>query len=276
VDDGVTPASRRKDFLQVAPGNYTVTEGAPGGGYALTTDVCVVNNSDAGDPTSASGNNSTGVSTIHIGANGEVTCTYTNVLQRSLIITKVAKDASTTTTGNEPLGGVTFVVSPDPTDGIGTLSVTDLFANEASGTDQFRSSTTGKGKVCVDIGSSVTATSFSITETVPSGYAVSGTNPRTGVTASNGTCATRGTNGTADAAFVNVPLSKITVTFNSLATGAAGPATSATISCTASGGGSSDGTFPSENLADNTPRVIGNGTSSLAPGTYTCAVVIDP
>jgi hypothetical protein len=272
-DDSDATLSNTKVFNQVATGNYTVTEGAPGGGYALSTDTCVVNVSDANDPTTASGSNSTGVSTIHIGNAGEVTCTYVNVIQRSLIISKVAKDASTSTTGNEPLGGVTFVISPDPTDGVGTLSVTDLFANEASGTDQFRSSTTGKGKICVDLGATVTppGAGYSITETVPTGYAVVAPNPKTGIAAVNGTCASRGTSATADAAFVNDPLSSITVTFSSTAPGANGTgATAANINCSPSGTTTEQGN--ADPAFDDTSETF----SALTPGTVTCTINIDP
>ncbi len=270
VDDGITPASKQKDFDPVSPGNYTVTEGLPpGGGYLLSTDVCVVNSSDAGDPTTAGGNNSTGVSTIHIGNNGEVTCTYTNVLQRSLIISKVAKDASTATTGNEPLGGVTFGISPNPSGGTAAFSVTDLFADESAGTDQFRSSTTGKGKICVDLASSVSATSFTITETVPTGYAVVAPNPKT-VNATNGTCASRGVSATADAPFVNTPLSSITVSFSSLATGASGAATAANINCSPAGTTTEQGGV--DPAFDDTSETF----TDLAPGQVICTINIDP
>jgi hypothetical protein len=269
VDDGVTPANKQKDFDPLSPGNYTVTEGAPGGGYLLSTDVCVVNNSDAADATTASGDNSTGISTIHLGNFGEVTCTYTNVLQRSLIISKVAKDASTAASGNEPLGGVTFGISPNPSGGAGAFSVTDLFADELTGTDQFRSSTTGKGKICVNLASSVSATSFSITETVPTGYAVVAPNPKT-VNATTGTCASRGTSATADAAFVNNPLSSITVSFLSQATGALGPATAANISCSPAGTTTEQGN--ADPAFDDTSETF----ADLAPGQVICTINIDP
>jgi hypothetical protein len=269
-DDADNTLSNTKVFTDLSPGSYSVTEGAPGGGYALSTDTCVVDKSDASQPTTASGDNSTGVSTITLGALGEVTCTYVNVLQRSLIISKVAKDASTATTGNEPLGGVTFTIDPDPTDGTGTLSVTDLFAGEASGTDQFRAAATGKGKICVDLGTSVSATSFSITESVPSGYAVQGDNPKTGIAPATGTCASRGTSATADAAFINDPLSSITVTFSSTATGASGPATAANINC------SPQGTTSEQGAADPAFDDTSETFSALKPGQVVCTINIDP
>ena len=78
-----------------------------------------------------------------------MTCTYINVLQRSLIISKVAKDASTPATGNGRFGGVAFTISPNPTDGVGTLQVTD----DGVG-DQFAGLA---GKVCVNLGGTVSA-----------------------------------------------------------------------------------------------------------------------
>jgi hypothetical protein len=269
-DDSDATLSTTKVFSDLSPGAFSVTEGAPGGGYALSTDTCVVDKSDASDPTTASGNNSTGVSTINLGNTGEVTCTYVNVLQRSLIISKVAKDASTTTTGAEPLGGVTFVITPSPATGSGTLSVTDLFAGEASGTDQFRSSTTGKGKICVDLGSTVSTTSFSIAETVPTGYAVVAPNPKTSIAPTSGTCASRGASATADAAFVNDPLSTITVGFSSQATGASGAATAANINC------SPAGTTTEQGSADPAFDDTSESFADLKPGQVICTINIDP
>jgi hypothetical protein len=266
-DDSDNTLSNTKVFNQVPTGDKTVTEGAPGGGYALSSDTCVVDVSDAADPTTASGNNSTGVSTIHIGAGGEVTCTYVNVIQRSLIISKVAKDASTATSGNEPLGGVTFTISPDPTDGVGDLSVTDDGVGSA---DQFN---TTAGKICVNLGATVVApgAGYSITEMVPTGYAVVAPNPKTGIAPTSGTCASRGTSATADAAFVNDPLSSITVTFASTAPGANGTgATAANINCSPAGTTTEQGN--ADPAFDDTSETF----SALTPGTVTCTINIDP
>ncbi len=61
--------------------------------------------------------------------------------------------------------------------------------------------------------------------------------------------------------FSDTPLSKVTVSFESLAPG---NPTSATIQCTGEGS-------PSP-LPEGTPKVLDN----LAPGTYSCTVVVDP
>jgi hypothetical protein len=258
-DDADATLSNTKVYDQLSTGAYSVTEGAQGGGYTFSNASCVVDKTDSSSPTSATGGLT---SNITLGNNGEVTCTYVNVLQRSLIISKVAKDASTSTTGNEPLGGVTFTISPDPTDGVGTLQVTDDGAG-----DQFA---TTVGKLCVNLGSTVSASSFSITETVPTGYAVVAPNPKTGIAPTSGTCATRGTTATADAAFVNTPLSTVTVTFSSQATGANGPATAANISC------SPAGTTTEQGSADPAFDDTSESFADLSPGTVTCTINIDP
>jgi hypothetical protein len=101
----------------------------------------------------------------------------------------------------------------------------------------------------------------------PTGY--SGAADQTASISTNSTCASSPVTKT----FTDTPLSKITVSFESLG---AGNPTSATIVCTASAGGSSDGNAALQNLPEGTPLTIGNGTSGLTPGTYTCAVVVDP
>jgi hypothetical protein len=189
------------------------------------------------------------------------------VIQRSLIISKVAKDASTATSGNEPLGGVTFTITPDPTDGVGDLSVTDDGVGSA---DQFN---TTAGKICVNLGATVVApgAGYSITEMVPTGYAVVAPNPKTGIAPTSGTCASRGTSATADAAFVNDPLSSITVMFASTAPGANGTgATAANINCSPAGTTTEQGN--ADPAFDDTSETF----SALTPGTVTCTINIDP
>ena len=45
---------------------------------------------------------------LNVDPGDSITCTFTNSQRASLIIKKEAKDASTATTGLEPLGGVEF------------------------------------------------------------------------------------------------------------------------------------------------------------------------
>jgi uncharacterized surface anchored protein len=104
---------------------------------------------------------------------------------------------------------------------------------------------------------------YKVTETAaPSGYKINDSSAHTVSVSTAGTC---GSGDEATVSFDDTPLSKITVAFESLA---AGDPTSATIQCT--------GDSSAQNLPEGTPRVLGNGTTTLVPGTYTCTVVVDP
>ncbi|HET7677274.1 MAG TPA: hypothetical protein VFK38_05420 [Candidatus Limnocylindrales bacterium] len=276
-DDNVLSDGQSFTVANLDPANdYKIVESDPSPNFDLTSISC-----DDGSSTDASsGVVSTRTATFKLEPGETVKCTFTNTQRNSLIISKKAKDASTATTGNEPLGGVTFTISPNPQTGTGTLVVTDLFAAEASGTDQFRSATTGKGLICID-NVLTSITSFSITESVPTGYSVVGPNPKTSITSSVGTCASRGTSATANAAFVNEPLSNFTVTFVSQAAGANGTAnsgsgaTKAIITCKDENGttltldsGTNDQT---ETYTNRLPNSTIDGTK-----VYTCTILIDP
>jgi hypothetical protein len=261
-DAGVTGGDNTRlttqDYLQVTPGTYHVTEGTVNG-YALTSLTCTASTGSSGaqdgtDPNKAN---------IVVGNLGEVTCTYVNSLQRSLVIKKTAKDKAATG-GTKLLGGAGFTITPNPLTGTGSATVDDNDAVGGTGklVDQYNTA----GLFCID---QVGAGPFSIDETtVPTNY--KGAAIQATVSPSSGTCATRSSGVTldktfpADATFVNTPLSKITVDFDSLVPGA----TTATIQCT--------GDASEQNLPDGTPRVLGDGTSTLEPGTYTCTVVVDP
>jgi hypothetical protein len=93
----------------------------------------------------------------------------------------------------------------------------------------------------------------------PSGYRID--DPGTvGVTVDhNAGCSTGTPN--APPAFTDTPLSSISVSFESLA---AGNPTSATVQCT--------GDSSSQPLPEGSLKVLDN----LAPGTYSCTVVVDP
>src|SRR6266511_6543 len=100
---------------------------------------------------------------------------------------------------------------------------------------------------------------YNVNETnAPSGYKIDDTTTHK-VTVDN--AATCGSGNEETISFSDTPLSKITVSFESLAPG---NPTSATIQCTGEGS-------PSP-LPEGTPKVLDN----LAPGTYSCTVVVDP
>jgi hypothetical protein len=122
------------------------------------------------------------------------------------------------------------------------------------------------GTVCVD---NLVTGSYTVTETAaPSGYSID-TSPQT-VSVGNGTCAS----GAASVSFSDTPLTDITATATSEV--AAPEGTNSTITCVS-------GTASSTTNVGNSPQPP-TGTSpspsvsatGLAPGTYTCTIVIDP
>lgn len=233
--------------------DYTVTESDPTPNFDLTGISC-----DDGSSTEAStGSVATRTATFKLEPGETVKCTFTNTQRNSLIIKKVAKDASTTTPGNELLGGATFKIEPNPTTGDSFMTVTDDMTG-----DQFN---TTAGLICID-NVKPTISSFKITETdAPTGYKMAAA--QDAVTSSVGTCTSRGTS-VADATFVNDPLSSIEIIFKSLAAGAQGDATKATeISCK----DSSDATRSSTGTTN-----VDETFSDLEADTYTCTIVIDP
>jgi uncharacterized surface anchored protein len=100
---------------------------------------------------------------------------------------------------------------------------------------------------------------YTVTETAaPAGYSIDTPAPQNVTVSQVGTCET-GTQATVS--FVDTPLSRITVSFESLAEG---NPTSATIECT--------GDIGPTDLPEGSPRVLDN----LIPGEYDCKVIVDP
>ena len=224
LDDDADPAlSNTQVYPNVTPGSYTVTEGALNG-YVLTSLVCNSGGvQDGVNPYKAN---------ITLGNGGDVTCTYTNTLQQGAIkISKTAKNKNLTppAVGDPPQSGVVFSVSGHT----GTVT---------TGVD---------GTACVD---GLSFGNHTVTETVPTGYQVDGTNPRTIDVETNAIC---GSGNETAATFHNTPLTTITVSTNSLA--GAG-VTQSQVKCAA------------ETTLVDTPHT----TTGLVPGTYMCTVVIDP
>jgi hypothetical protein len=187
--------------------------------------------------------------------------------QASLMIKKTAKDARATG-GTALLGGATFKISPDPLDGVGDLTVTDDGTGDALNTSP--------GVICID---QVIPGTYSVEETAaPTGYNKASPATQTGITTSPTLCAARTSTGTPDVTFVNTPLSEIQVKFKSLADGntAGTGVTRASIVC-AQGTTTLTPKTPGENgSADPAFDDSDETFTDLAPGTYTCTVVIDP
>lgn len=156
----------------------------------------------------------------------------------ALKIVKTRKHAAANPT-TQPHAGVEFAVSG------GTLPAgTKVTTNDA-------------GVACL---AGIDPGSYTVTETVPAGYAVTSQNPQTANVVADSTC-----DGAATVTFTNMPLTDLTVMVNSQIDGG----TFSTVDCE-----------PSSTDPD-LPKTSGNGDGTvtlqnLLPATYTCTVVIDP
>jgi Prealbumin-like fold domain len=188
-------------------------------------------------------------------------------LKGSIIIRKEAKNANTAD-AHDLFGGATFSISPNPLTGAAPpLSVTDDTANNTLDVDQFG----GAGLICIDGVANLGGGSYSITETNSNNAAYKKDDDTVSVSVSSAsTCSGRGTSATPDALFENIPLSKITVTFESLA--GAG-VTKAKIACPPEA---------ADPTPDATPNAFDDTSESFtdlvptSPATYNCTVEIDP
>jgi Prealbumin-like fold domain len=225
---GLTPATftlqngGQQDFLSLVPGTYGTAETVPEG-WDLESATC-----DNGDDPDA----------VDLGPGDDVTCTYTNVVERgALSIHKSAKHAAAPG-GTKNHGGVTFTVT-NATNGTSAVVETDA-----------------DGNACVaDLPVSFLDGDYTITETVPAGY-VNAEPVQTYTVVEDTDC-----DSAEVASFVNTPLTNLSVVVDSQIEGG----TASTIECVPGGstatGPSGDGSL---DLTD------------LEPGTYVCTVVVDP
>jgi hypothetical protein len=212
---------------KVFAGSYSVSETDPGPTFVLQSLNCSASSLTNGSTATVAG----ATVSIVLKADDIVDCTYTNKLQLGAI--KITK---TTTKGPAPLANVTFSISGPS----GTFSVT----------------TDSTGTVCKD---NLLFGSYSVQESsAPTGYQI---NDTTAHSVNVGTSATCGSGNEVGISFSDTPLSKITVSFQSLA---GLGVTTATIQCT--------GESSPANLPESTPKVLNN----LVPGTYSCTLVVDP
>jgi len=154
---GITPTSfnlkngEMETFVSVAPGTYTVSESTVPAGWALTNLVCV-------DPT---GNSTTSLAmskaTIDVASGETVTCTFTNTQAGTLTVTKVTIPNDTTTG----------------------------FPITASGTGTISGSPNQTVKSGAPVSYTVTAGTYSVSETPPAGWTQTG-NTCTNVTVTAG------------------------------------------------------------------------------------------
>ena len=156
----------------------------------------------------------------------------------ALKIVKTKKHAEATPT-TQPHAGVVFGVTGG-----------DLPAGTTVTTDS-------NGVACI---AGIEAGSYTVTETVPTGYAVTSANPQTGTVVEDTTCATA-----TPVTFTNMPLTNLTVSVDSQIVGG----TASTIDCDAA----------ADPPYEATTGTGGDGSltkSNLLPGTYICTVIIDP
>jgi len=229
-------AGNTLDATNVPAGSYSVTEGSNPANFVFESLVCTA--VGAGSSVTPTSSTTLETASITLAPNGLVTCVYTNLQQLGAI--KVTKESSK---NSGPLSGAMFAISSGGSPITGSPVTT--------GAD---------GTACLD---HLPFGAYSVQETAaPSGYKIDNTSAVSVTVDHNASC----TSGTpnAPAIFTDTPLSQITVTFHSLVAGA----TSATIQCT--------GEASATALPDGTPHTLGDGISSLVPGTYACTVVIDP
>jgi len=193
-DDSDATLSNTKEFTNVTPGSYTVTEGSVTG-YSLTSLLCTaegVGSSGSQDAVNLFKAN------IVVGNLGHVTCTYTNTLQQGAIkVTKTTKRPGLT--GPQPQSGVKFTVNG---------------VDKTTGAD---------GTVCFD---GLNFGSYNVVETVPAGYQADGATTKSVLVDNNANCSDNPYVGET-VAFSNSPLTDVTISVDSKADGG----TASTVDC---------------------------------------------
>jgi Prealbumin-like fold domain len=273
---GTAPCNE-KVFSDVAPGNYTVTEGSDPTGFALESLTCTPSTADSTGSSGTQDTTNGHEADITLGASGAVTCTFTNQQELgAILITKTGKDhncasASTTITNGDctgtataALGGATFQVS---TDSAGSNTITGSPFTTSNST----------GAVCID---GLPWRDYYVKETgAPTGYSADSSTAVKASVTQNATCNSSNTavaTGTAATpTFTDTPLTKLTLSVASVL----GGATNSSISCVDSSGSAiGNSPQPASGMGDNlTVHADGtNSTNPLPPGQYTCTVTIDP
>jgi hypothetical protein len=247
TSDGQGPFDFTSNTL--TPASWTLTTTGPGaaGADSRTFGNLAAGTYDAAETvpanwnlTSATCDDGSAVSAIGLSAGETITCTFVNERERGAIkITKLRKHAADGP-GDHPQPGVTFTINGGELPPAGVTVTTDA-----------------NGEACLgNLVVSGLVGNYSVTETVPAGYHVSGSATQGGIAVSESTCGS----GAAGVTFHNIPLTNLTVSVDSQVNGG----TASTIDCGAG-------------VVSTGPN--GDGSTSLndlEPGTYVCTVVIDP
>jgi hypothetical protein len=226
---------------EVFAGSYSVTETDPSAsGFDFTSLDCSASDTSKGTTINTSG----ATVSFDLKPLDTVDCTYTNSLRQGAI--KITKTSSK---DNGGLGGATFSIT-----GPNSYSHSVMSGND--------------GTVCID---GLAWGSYTVTETAaPSGYAIDDTTGHT-VTVDNNAKCSDSTYVGETTSFSDTPLSEIQVKFKSLA---GDGVTNASIVCQK---GATTIAAVSENGAPDPAFDDKDETfTNLAPGTYTCTIVVDP
>jgi len=220
-----------RTFADLAPGTYDVAETMPAG-WNLVSSSC----DDGSSPAS-----------IELSGGETVTCTFHDAREKgAILITKTRKHAAAGP-GDHPQPNVTFTITG------GELPQGGTTVNTGS-----------DGTACLDgLVLSSFVGDYTVTETVPGGYAADGATSKTVTVVSEATCSS---GSKAMVSFSNTPLTDLSVSVNSQVDGG----TASTINCVDAA---------SNPVASGSTNANGDGSASatdLRPNTYTCTVVIDP
>lgn len=216
----------------VPTGTYTVDETVPAG-WNLTGATC--DNGD--DPTDG----------IELGAGDDVTCTFVNTRERGAIDVAKTRKHAAAEDGVGPQAGVTFTVAAASGDTVGTVETDDA------------------GHACV---AGLLYGDYTVTEQVPDGYVSADAEQTVSVTA-EADCGDA-VDAAADVAFVNTPLTDVTVSVDSQVDGG----TASTIVCV-------DGADePVASDTTNLPGDVSLTVTDLEPtapaATLICTITVDP
>ncbi|UTW12195.1 MSCRAMM family protein [Marinobacterium rhizophilum] len=233
-DNGVD-TSTGKTCVTSASGICTIDQILPPGGYCLVETVTPVGYETA-DP-----------QCTNLSLNETVNLEFVDPRKRgAILITKTRKHAADGP-GDHAHAGVTFTVSG------GGLAVPAEVVTDAN------------GQACVDdlLFSEFFGGNYSVTETLPTGYAADGDLTKFVTVDTVAGCDDSPYVGE-EVSFSNTPLSDITVSFSSQVDGG----TAATIDCQLA-----------NNPVDLSPAAfddVSETSVDLLPGTYTCIIVVDP
>jgi hypothetical protein len=247
-------AANTEDCTKVHSGTYTVTEGADPNGFVFKNFSCTASTGSSTTPASSTTQKNV---SITLAADGLVTCVYTNEQQLGAIkLTKTSvKGASTV------LQGAHFQVCTN--DGPYTAQSPCVPAKTGSG-DLV---TGADGTTCVD---GLGFGDYYVTEkTAPTGYAIDDTTTTKVTIDNNAKCNDTTYVGEAKT-YTDTPLTDIVAKAKSQATGGTKSRVTCVDSSSANIGNSPQ---PSASTFADPAEVDANG---LAPGTYTCTIIIDP